>query len=176
MGDRYTPEGRDQEIAPTKEKIMYQNKGHSQLRKGRWSTSGAYYSVTLATLERQPLLTIPGTPHIIFECFDWLETDKRLEWICIMVMPDHIHTVFQLQNKQTLPTLIQSFKKFTAKHINTKLARKGSLWQASYYEHGIRRDESLNKITRYCYENPVRKGLVAQPKDYPYWRCKFEME
>ena len=93
-----------------------------------------------------------------------------------MVMPDHIHTVFQLQNKQTLPTLIQSFKKFTAKHINAKLARKGSLWQASYYEHGIRRDESLNKITRYCYENPVRKGLVAQPKDYPYWRCKFEME
>ena len=156
--------------------MMYQNKGHSQLRKGRWSTSGAYYSVTLATLERQPLLTIPGTPHIIFECFEWLETDKRLEWICIMVMPDHLHTVFQLQNKQTLPTLIQSFKKFTAKHINTKLARKGSLWQAGYYEHGIRRDESLNKITRYCYENPVRKGLVAQPKDYPYWRCKFEME
>ena len=63
-------------------KMMYQNKGHSQLRKGRWSTSGAYYSVTLATLERQPLLTIPGTPHIIFECFEWLETDKRLEWIC----------------------------------------------------------------------------------------------
>ena len=156
--------------------MMYENRGHRQLRKGRWSTSGAYYSVTLATLERQPLLTIPGTPHIIFECFDWLETDKRLEWICIMVMPDHLHTVFQLQNKQTLPTLIQSLKKFTAKHINAKLARKGSLWQKGYYEHGIRRDASLNKIVRYCYENPVRKGLVAQPKDYPYWRCKFEME
>ena len=155
---------------------MYENKGHSQLRKGRWSASGAYYSVTFATLERQPLLTVSGMPSIIFECFDWLETDKRLEWICIMVMPDHIHTVFQLQNKQTLPMLVQSLKKFTAKHINTKLARKGALWQAGYYEHGIRRDASLSKIIRYCYENPVRKGLVAHPKDYPYWRCKFEME
>ena len=37
-------------------------------------------------------------------------------------------------------------------------------------------DGEIDKIIRYCYENPVRKGLVAQPKDYPYWRCKFEME
>jgi len=152
------------------------NKGHSQLRKGRWSAPGAYYSVTLATFRRKPLLTTSGTPHIIFECFDWLETDKRLEWFCIMVMPDHIHAVFQLQNKQTLPTLIQSFKKFTAKQINTKLGQNGSLWQKNYYEHGIRRYESLSKIVRYCYENPVRKGLVKHPKDYPYWRCKYEME
>lgn len=152
------------------------NKGHNQLRKGRWSTPGTYYSVTLATFHREPLLTTPGTPRIIFQCFDWLETDKRLEWLCIMVMPDHIHAVFRLQNKQTLSALIQSFKKFTAKQINAKLGKNGSLWQKNYYEHGIRRDESLNKIVGYCYENPVRKGLVKHPKDYPYWWCKYEIE
>ena len=157
---------------------MQQNphKGHRQLRKGRTSIPDACYSITLTTSDREPLLTSPGTPRIIFKCFDWLETDERLEWVCIMIMPDHIHTVFQLRDKQTLPKLIQSFKRFTAKQINAKLARNGSVWQENYYDHGIRRDESLNEVIHYCYENPVRKGLVEQPKDYPYWRCKYDME
>ena len=73
------------------------NKGHRQLRKGRQSIQDAYYSVTLATENRDPLLTTPGTPDIIFQCFDWLETNERLQWICIIVMPDHIHG--QLGNK-----------------------------------------------------------------------------
>ena len=34
----------------------------------------------------------------------------------------------------------------------------------------------LNKTVHYCYMNPVRKGVVASSRDYPYWRCKFEME
>ncbi|MDE0013397.1 MAG: transposase [Candidatus Poribacteria bacterium] len=152
------------------------NKGHSQLRKGRISIPGAYYSITLAASNREQILTTPGAPTLIFQCFDWLESNERLEWLCIMIMPDHIHTVFQLQNKQTLPQLIQSFKRFTAKQINVKLARTGAVWQENYYDHGIRRDASLNAIIRYCYENPVRKGLVEQPRDYPYWRCKYEME
>ena len=157
---------------------MYQNpnKGHSQLRKGRISISGAYYSVTLATFNRERILTTPGAPDIIFQCFDWLESNQCLEWLCIMIMPDHVHAVFQLHNKQTLSKLIQSFKQFTAKQINAKLARAGSMWQENYYDHGIRRDESLNKIIHYYYENPVRTGLVEQPRDYPYWRCKYEME
>ena len=151
------------------------NKGHHQLRKGRKSIPGTYYSITIATRNRATLLTTPGIPDIIFECFDWFETNERLKWICIMVMPDHIHAVLQLSNKQTLSKLLQSFKRFTAKQINAHLVRTGPLWQVNYYEHGIRYDESLNKIIRYCYENPVRRKLVKQPEEYPYWRCKFNM-
>ena len=143
------------------------NKGHRQLRKGRKSIPGAYYSVTFATHNRISVLTDSGIPHIIFGCLDWLETDKRLKWMCIMVMPDHVHIVFQLGNKQPLSGLIQSFKRFTANQINARLTRTGPLWQVNYYDHAIRRDESLNKIVRYCYENPVRKGIVRRAEDTP---------
>ena len=151
------------------------NKGHKQLRKGRTSIEGAYYSISIATLNRKQILTTPEIADIIFNCFDWFETDKRLKWMCIMIMPDHIHVVFQLGNKQTLSTLIQTFKRFTANQINKRLQRTGSIWQKAFHDHGIRRDESLNTIIRYCYENPVRKGLVSKPEDYPHWRCKFNM-
>ena len=163
---------------PKREQNMNQipNRGYCQLRRGRKSISGTYYSITLATHNRTSVLTMRGIPDVIFECFDWLETDNRLKWICVMVMPDHVHAVFQLGNKQTLPRLIQSFKRFTANQINAFLVRTGPIWQVNYYDHGIRSDESLEEIIRYCYENPVRKGLVRRPEDYPHWRCKFDMQ
>lgn len=150
-------------------------KGYRQLRKGRKSIPGAYYFITVATHDRTHVLTATGVSDIIFECFNWLETEGRLKWSCIMIMPDHIHAVLQLGNKQSLSNLVYSLKRFTANQINVHLSRTGPLWQENYYDHAIRRDESLNEIIQYCYENPVRKGLVKQPKDYPHWRCKFQM-
>ncbi len=151
-------------------------RGHRQLRKGRYSIPGTYYYLTLTTLKKKPLLATPKIADIIFQSFDWLETNDRLRWFCICVMPDHIHTVIQLGSKQTLSRLIQSFKSHTAKQINACLDRSGSIWQPAYHDHGIRRDESLNAIIEYCYHNPVRAGLVKAARDYPFWRCKYEME
>ena len=152
------------------------SRGHRQLRKGRHSIPGTYYYLTFTTLKKKTLLTTPKIADIIFQAFDWLEANDRLRWFCIVVMPDHIHTVIQLGNKQKLSRLIQSFKSHTAKQINACLGRSGSIWQPAYHDHGIRRDESLNAIIEYCYHNPVRARLVKVAKDYPYWRCKYEME
>jgi REP element-mobilizing transposase RayT len=145
-------------------------RGYRQLRKGRHSIPGFYYSLTVCTLDKRPLLANTEAADIIFKSFDWLEANDRLEWFCVVVMPDHIHGVIQLGSKQTLPRLMQSFKSFTAKEINAHLGHRGSLWQGACYEHGIRRDESLKAIIRYCYENPVRRGLVKVAKDYLYWQ------
>ena len=103
-----------------------------------------------------------------------------------MIMPDHIHAVIQLGCNQTLASVMHSLKSFTAKKINTLRSHiagqdapptgVGAVWQEGYYDHGIRGEESLNQIIRYCYENPVRRGLVKWAKDYPYWWCKFKIE
>ncbi len=42
------------------------------------------------------------------------------------------------------------------------------LWQRSYYDHVVRRAESLEEICKYILENPVRKGLVENYREYPY--------
>ena len=62
------------------------------------------------------------------------------------------------------------------REINALRNETGSVWQAEYYDRGVRGEESLNEIIRYCYENPVRKGLVKWARDYPYWWCKFKVE
>ena len=146
------------------------------LRKGRTSIQGTYYHVIICTHQRQKILMDPTVASIIFNTFDWLETEIRQEWICIMVMPDHLHAIIKLGEGQTLPKVLHSMKLFTARKINRHLSRTGSLWQKGYTDWGIRDETTLNKTIRYCYANPVRAGLVAAARDYPYWRCKFKME
>lgn len=93
-----------------------------------------------------------------------------------MIMSDHIHAVVQLGNNQTLASVMHSLKSFTAKKINALRGEISSIWQSGYYDRGVRGEEALNEIIRYCYVNPVRKGLVKSASDYPYWWCKFKME
>ena len=161
------------------------NRKSHQLRKGRHAASGTYYFLTTATFKRRPILSNPQVTKIIFDSLQWLENENRIRWICLMVMPDHIHAVIQLGCNQTLAGVMHSLKSFTAKQINALRRRiagqdapptgNGSVWQAEYYR-GVRGEKSLNEMIRYCYENPVRNGLVKQARDYPYWWCKFKME
>ena len=156
---------------------MNTDKYHSHnLRKGRFSIHNAYYHIIICTHQRQKILSDPKVVSMIFNSLDWLQKENRLEWICIMVMPDHVHTVIKLEENQTLSKVMHSMKLFTARKINQHLSRNGTLWQKGYSDWCIRKDTTLYKTIRYCYMNPVRRGLVISPQDYPYWRCKYDME
>ena len=144
--------------------------------KGRFSVEGAYYHIVICTHERQKILAIKDVTSIIFDTFGWLEVNNRIECICIMIMPDHVHSIIKLEEGQTLSKVLHSLKRFTARGINKHLSRTGQLWQKGYTDWGIRTEATLYKTIRYCYENPVRKGLVKNPEDYPYWRCVYNVE
>ena len=42
------------------------------------------------------------------------------------------------------------------------------LWQPEFFDHLLRSDESLREKIAYVHNNPVRAGLVKDPKDWPY--------
>ena len=44
----------------------------------------------------------------------------------------------------------------------------GPLWQPSYYDRILRDEDATLAVARYIVENPVRAGLVASPRDYPF--------
>ena len=146
------------------------------LRKGRVSIPGAYYHIIICTDQRRKVLADDKMASIIFQTFDWLEAESRLKWTCIMVMPDHVHAIIELGVGQTLAKVMHSLKLFTARKINECLSQRGRFWQSEYRDWGIRNAAALNSMIRYCYANPVRKGIVEEARDYPYWRRKFEME
>ena len=156
-------------------KTLPKHRRHT-LRTGRHSIPGTYYHIVIVTNKRRRILSDNKVASVIFQTFDWMEAEKRLEWICIMVMPDHVHAVIRLGEEQTLAKVLHSIKRYTAREINKQLSTAGAFWQKGYTDWGIRDDAAFNDSIRYCYANPVRAGIVEVPRDYPYWRCKFQME
>ncbi len=79
-----------------------------------------------------------------------------------LLMPDHVHLLLsfppsRLRNQMT----ISKWKEWTAKSI-------GIAWQRDFFEHRLRREESLREKADSILANPVRAGLVARADAWPY--------
>jgi hypothetical protein len=82
------------------------------------------------------------------------------------LMSDHVHLLLGVK-ESNLVDLIGRWKRFTQKTASN-VNYKDKLWQRSFYDHALRREEQVNVVARYIYENPTRAVLTTENKDYPY--------
>jgi REP element-mobilizing transposase RayT len=95
---------------------------------------------------------------------DHLRKESDLMTVC--VMPDHIHLLLAPISKNVID-LIGEWKGYTT-HILWNEGYIGKLWQRSFFDHALRREEDLRRVAEYIVWNPVRKGLVEDWAEYPY--------
>lgn len=146
---------------------------YDALRKGRYSAAHRAYFITTNTAQRKPLFTNFHLARIVIlemQCLDKNHHVNSLSWV---LMPDHLHWLFQLTEKNTLANVIKTLKARSAKRINHYLKQSGSVWQRNYYDHGLRDNENIRDIARYIVGNPLRARLVDNIGDYPYWDAKW---
>jgi REP element-mobilizing transposase RayT len=157
------------------------NKGSHLLRKGRYSSPGNYYFITASTYKKTKFFTRTEHFEIILNSLRFLEQKKRIELHFVIVMPDHIHSIFRLEQNQVLSRVMMSFKGYTGRELKkmiTSVEQKQSpphIWQDQYYDHLVRRNESYLEIMKYCLYNPVRKSLVNEPQEYRFWWSRHEI-
>ena len=79
-------------------------------------------------------------------------------------MPDHMHLL--IQGKSIIDFIRLLKGKMTP--VARSIERSRRLWQRSFYDHALRKEESLSEVACYIWENPVRAGIVDKPKDYSW--------
>jgi len=79
------------------------------------------------------------------------------------VMPNHVHAVVQPVPGFELPSILHSWKSFTANKANKLLGRSGAFWQAEYYDHLIRDESEFQHYVKYTRDNPAVAGLMDWP-------------
>jgi REP-associated tyrosine transposase len=90
-----------------------------------------------------------------------------------VVMPDHVHLLLTpLRDRDgrlfSLAEILQAIKGASAHSVNRLLARHGPVWQEESFDHVLRSNESFDQKLEYIRQNPVRRGLVIKPEDYPW--------
>lgn len=90
-----------------------------------------------------------------------------------VVMPEHVHLLLTPLNDISgwpygLPDILKSLKGASARAVNQVLGRSGPVWQEESFDHVLRSDDSFEDKKEYIRLNPVRRGLVKTPEDYPW--------
>ena len=95
---------------------------------------------------------------------------RRYDLSSLVCMPNHVHVTVSPLPEQSLETILQSWKCFTARAINKQLGRSGSVWQEGYFDRIVRDTPHLRRIVKYVLNNGCRAGVAAPVWLRPSWR------
>jgi putative transposase len=82
-----------------------------------------------------------------------------------LLMPDHLHLFCAPRD---LNFTIEEWVTFWKRQFRRVHQDVNCRWQPNSFHHRLRRQESYTEKWNYVRENPLRKGLVKNPEDWPH--------
>jgi len=132
----------------------------------RFQQTGNLHFVTFSCYKRQPNLGSPESCRM-FEAA--LERVRQQHELCVygyVVMPEHVHLLVSEPERGTLGQAIQSLKQGVARKLALRAAEP--FWLERYYDFNVWNHHKFVEKLRYIHRNPVERGLVERPEDWPW--------
>jgi type I restriction enzyme R subunit len=84
----------------------------------------------------------------------------RYRMAAFIIMPNHVHLLFQPLGSHELAAIVHSWKSYSARTINESLERTGTLWGDGYWDRLVRDYSHFERCRRYIARNPQKARLV----------------
>ena len=129
----------------------------------RYHHTGNFHFLTFSCYHRQPYFaTIPAR-----EAFEHSLERMRIRYRFVVagyvVMPEHVHLLMSEPRVGTLATAMQAMKLSVTRQRNER-----PFWQARCYDFIVHSSEKTTEKLRYIHRNPVARGLVSKPEEWPW--------
>ena len=151
-------------------KVQYKTWGKSRSnRLGDYDYSADQpIHVTICTENKQEIFNSKINAEAVVGELLKTANDLGFRILCYCLMPDHLHVVLTPANSgHPLSEFLNLFKGRTSSSFWKREGLK-KIWQRSAFDHILRRGEDLRATIEYILNNPVRKGIKKEAKDYPY--------
>jgi putative transposase len=139
-------------------------------------------------MARLPRLTVPGYPHHVIQRGNnrqpiFASDSDRERLLALLaeyaaefgvaihayvLMDNHFHLLATPATAEGLPKLMQAVGRRYVRYFNDRQGRSGTLWEGRYRSTLIETDRYLLTCMAYIDLNPVRAGMVAQARDFPW--------
>jgi len=142
----------------------------------RYRVKGGTYFFTVNLVERKRKLLVEQI-DLLRDSFRLVKKDHPFHIDAIVILPDHLHTVWTLpagdddfslrwrQIKSAFSRCIESGERISKSR--TKKQERG-IWQRRFWEHAIRDERDYANHLDYIHFNPVKHKLVNRVIDWPY--------
>ncbi len=129
----------------------------------RYHQSGNFHFVTFSCHHRQPHLGTPAARDLFEQSLETIRISCEFFVIGYVVMPEHVHLLVSEPRNGTLARALQALKLSVAVQDSER-----PFWQRRYYDFNVFSEEKRIEKLRYMHRNPVVRGLVAKPEDWPW--------
>ena len=112
-------------------------------------------------------------------------------WACV-IMPEHVHMLLLPRSETPMRRVLAGSKRPVSDHAKDYLVETGRqgwlerltvrypsrtvfrFWQpGGGYDNNIWRERTLVQVVEYIHANPVRRGLVEHPQEWPWSSARF---
>jgi putative transposase len=125
------------------------------------------YSTTLCTHNRAPLFKDPSTVIWLTGILKVKSEEYGFRVWAYCFMPDHLHLLIEGKSPDSdMKRFLSAFKQLSGFYYKKETGLP--LWQINFYEHVLRNEENTISVAQYIFNNPVRKGLVADYRKYRF--------
>jgi putative transposase len=127
--------------------------------------AGVLYHVTARGNERHDIFFTDGDRHAFLETLE--KVGRRFEWIChaYCLMSNHYHLLIETP-QANLSRGMRHLNGVYTQCINRTHGRVGHLFQGRFKGILVQKEAYLLELARYIVLNPVRAGMVEEPKDW----------
>ena len=132
----------------------------------RFHEARCLHFITFSCQHRDSLLAEPCARDIFLDIF---ELTRRWYgfFVCgFVVMPEHVHLLISEPERSRLAVVLQMLKQNTAHRLRP--IEGSPFWEPRYYDFNVWSEAKRIEKLRYIHRNPVRRGLVKRPEDWPW--------
>jgi putative transposase len=155
----------------------------------RYYGQGHLHFLTFSCYRRLPLLKTVRARAIFLKELARVRDEMEFHLIGYVVMPEHVNLLLSEPRRGTPSTVLQKLKLRVARKMRKRrrVVKAGQLrlpfeqqgealkafWQARFYDFNVySRGKKMEKLL-YMHANPVIRGLVKHPEDWPWSSWSF---
>jgi putative transposase len=125
--------------------------------------------ITIVTASRDPWIEKFDRYSLLHNEMLRLASKLNFEFKAWAILPDHLHWLI-CPAANDYSNIVSAVKRGIGAEFKRDgtLKTGGKLWQDRFWESTIKSDEHCSKSVEYIHYNPVKHGLVKNPKEWQY--------
>jgi putative transposase len=135
---------------------------------GQILSSSRTFFVTTKTSMGHALLQSERNAALFVDVLRSYARDGKFKVHDFVVMPDHVHLLITLSGRLTIEKAMQLIKGGFSYRVKKEHGYSGEVWQRGFWELRVEDQDSFARHQEYIAQNPVRKGLVDTPDEFPF--------
>jgi putative transposase len=151
---------------------------------------GHLHFITFSCYRRLPLLGTVRARNTFVRVLGEVRTRHGFKLVGYVVMPEHVHLLISEPLRGTPSTVLRILKQRVSRRMRAAGGRRApaaqrrfrfdadegrlrEFWQRRFYDFNVWSQKKKVEKLHYMHMNPVKRGLVENPKDWPWSSYAF---